>query len=133
MAQASLTPAMRRVLLDERNAVLAHALKTCDGAAVVGIVGKAHVPGIRRLWAEDTAPLVAAALEEPPPPLGRYAALGAACAALPYGAYRSRRFRQALGATALGLAGGAAWLVNAVQQRVAFYEQCQREERLAKW
>ena len=40
--------------------VLAHALKSCPGAAVVGVVGKGHVPGIRRLWAQDTAALLPA-------------------------------------------------------------------------
>ena len=126
--EAALTPSMRRVLLDERDVVLAHALKSCPGAAVVGVVGKGHVPGIRRLWAQDTAALLPAVLEEPPPPLGRYVALGAACVALPVGAYRSRGLRLVLGTTALGVAGGAAWLVNAVKQRVAFYERCQQEE-----
>ena len=48
--------------------------------------------------------------------------------ALPAGAYRSRGLRLVLGTTALGVAGGAAWLVNAVKQRVAFYERCQQEE-----
>jgi len=126
--EASLTPSMRRVLLDERDVVLAHALKSCPGATVVGVVGKGHVPGIRRLWAQDTAALLPAVLEEPPLPIGRYAALGAACVALPVGAYRSRGLRLVLGTTGLGVAGGAAWLVNAVKQRIAFYERCQQEE-----
>lgn len=126
--EASLTPSMRRVLLDERDVVLAHALKCCPGATVVGVVGKGHVPGIRRLWAQDTAALLPAVLEEPPLPIGRYAALGAACVALPVGAYRSRGLRLVLGTTGLGVAGGAAWLVNAVKQRIAFYERCQQEE-----
>ena len=128
--EASLTPSMRRVLLDERDVVLAHALKSCPGATVVGVVGKGHVPGIRRLWAQDTAALLPAVLEEPPLPVGRYVALGAACVALPVGAYRSRGLRLVLGTTALGVAGGAAWLVNALKQRVAFYERCQQEEGL---
>ena len=47
---------------------------------------------------------------------------------LPVGAYRSRGLRLVLGTTVLGVAGGAAWLVNALKQRVAFYERCQSQE-----
>ena len=123
-----LTPTVKQVMLDERDVVLAHALKSCEGDRVVGVVGKGHLDGIRRLWGEDTAALLPAALEEPPLPLGRCAVVAGAVAGVPWGLWRSRRFRWGLGAASLGLAGGAAWLVDALQRRADFYERSQREE-----
>ncbi len=43
-------PGAVRVMLDERDDVLAAALRRCSGR-VVGVVGLAHVDGIERRWA----------------------------------------------------------------------------------
>lgn len=47
----SIHPEATRVLLDERDVILADALRKCTGR-VVGVVGLAHVDGIERRWAE---------------------------------------------------------------------------------
>ena len=44
-------PGAVRVMLDERDDMLAAALRRCSGR-VVGVVGLAHVDGIERRWAE---------------------------------------------------------------------------------
>jgi hypothetical protein len=46
-----LHPGAVRVLLDERDDILAKALRQCTGK-VVGVVGLAHVDGIERRWAD---------------------------------------------------------------------------------
>ncbi len=46
----TLQPAAVRVMLDERDDILAQALRGCTGK-VVGVVGLAHVDGIERRWA----------------------------------------------------------------------------------
>ena len=121
-----LTPTVKQVMMDERDVVLAHAIKSCEGERVVGVVGKGHIDGIRRLWDEDTAALLPAALEEPPLPLGRCAVVAGATVGVPWGLWRSRRFRWGLGAAGLGVVGGAVWLVDALQRRAEFYERSQR-------
>jgi hypothetical protein len=124
-----LLPTMRRVLLDERDAVLTHALRSCPGACVVGVVGKAHVAGIRRRWGEAQATLdesVAEALQEPEVPLGRRLAPAAAAAMLPLaalGGYRSRVIRYSVGTVVLGFGAGAAWLALAVRRRLRHFEE----------
>jgi hypothetical protein len=44
-------PAATRVLLDERDDILARALRSAGGSRVVGVVGLAHVDGIEQRWA----------------------------------------------------------------------------------
>lgn len=44
-------PAATRVLLDERDDILARALRSARGSRVVGVVGLAHVDGIEQRWA----------------------------------------------------------------------------------
>ena len=55
---APLPPSMRRILLDERDLVLAHALHRQRGAVVVGVVGRSHLAGIEREWATLGEPQV---------------------------------------------------------------------------
>jgi len=43
-------PAATRVLLDERDDILARALRSAGGSRVVGVVGLAHVDGIEQRW-----------------------------------------------------------------------------------
>ena len=125
----SMPPTMRQVLLDERDVVLAESLKKAPGDVVVGVVGKAHMAGIAAVWHEDTSARLAHALEEPRPPIGTHLAMAAAAVALPIGAYRYRVVRYAMGAGTLAVAGGGAWFVNALRDRLAFYERSQREQR----
>ena len=127
LESSSLPPTMRRILIDERDVVLAEALKTAPGECVVGVVGKAHIPGIVQQWHEDTAAKLPATLEEPPPSLAPLAGLVAAGVGLPMAAYRSRPVRLALAATGLVSLGGAAWLATAIRDRVDFYQKSQRE------
>ena len=47
----SMHPTATRVLLDERDELLAAALRACPGPRVVGVVGLAHVDGIEARWA----------------------------------------------------------------------------------
>ena len=122
---ASLLPlsrTLRAVLIDERDAVLAHAIKGAEGRTVVAVVGKAHVPGIVSLWDKDTAALVPPALEEPPPPILTRLCAGAAAAAAPFVLWRSRTARLALGGSAAGLVAGGAWLALALSDRMRFFE-----------
>merc|ERR1712146_110145 len=56
----------RKIYVDERDVVLAHALKSTGGDKVVGIVGLAHLAGIRRHWHQETNSLVSASFREPP-------------------------------------------------------------------
>jgi pheromone shutdown protein TraB len=137
LSGVSMPPTMRRILLSERDLVLADALKRADGQTVVGVVGKAHVPGIARLLQEEVeqegfASRVAEALEHPRAPLLPLVGATAACVGLPVAAYRSRVVRRVLGAGALALGGGAAWLVYALRDRINFYERSQRELREAR-
>ena len=122
-----LPPTCRRVLLSERDAVLTDALLKAPGERVVGVVGKAHVAGIKEAWEQEEsgrAARVAAALEEPRvshlPALGG-TAVGAAAFV------KSRTVRRVVGTGALALGCGGAWLVWALRDRLAFYECSQRE------
>ena len=122
---------VRRVLLDERDAVLTHALRTCPGEVVVGVVGKAHVRGIQRLWAEDDLDAaVAEATREPPRSLAPLAAAVGTPAVLAYGAYRSRVLRYALAVGAGAACAGAGWLTLALSRRMAFFNESQERERM---
>lgn len=58
-------PAIREILIDERDRYLAHHIRHAPGAKVVAVVGAGHLPGILRYF--DT-PIDTAALEEVPPP-----------------------------------------------------------------
>jgi hypothetical protein len=119
---------MRRVLLDERNAVLAARLRSEPGDCVVGVVGKGHLPGIAAVW--DDANLDShrdSALQLPAPPVGSYVLGAAVATAIPAGLVRSPRFRKAFGIGTLALGAGATWLVAALKDRLAFFERSQRE------
>ena len=120
-------PTMRRVLLDERDIVLADALKRAPGERVVGVVGKAHVAGIAAAWEEDTLTRLAAALEEPAVPIGPYVGLVGSGIAVGWGVLRSRAVRYGVGASVIAAGGAAAWFVNALRDRLEFYERTQRE------
>ena len=121
---------MRRILITERDTVLAHAMKTAAGSSVVGVVGKAHVAGITEQWERDTAALLPAALEEPRPSLTPLLALVAGGIGLPAAAYRWRPVRIGLGVTTLAGLGGATWLAAAISDRLAFFQRTQREQQL---
>jgi pheromone shutdown-related protein TraB len=64
-------PALRKILIDERDQYLAHKIKTAPGDSLVAVVGAGHVPGIKACWNDeiDIAPL-----EQLPPKkgLGRF-------------------------------------------------------------
>ena len=137
------TPTCRRILLDERDWVLAEALHTALGptgsqsseigavvGVVVGVVGKSHVPGITAAWNAPEATRrekVAKALEEPPPP-SRLLALGGGALGLGalVGIARSRTMRRVAGASSLALGGGATWLVVALRDRLDYFERSQK-------
>ena len=116
LGDLALPPTARRVLLEERDIVLAHALKEAPGPTVVGVVGRAHVDGIQRLW-DATPPLSSAALAEARRPFERYAVGAGALVAVPLAAWRWRAARLGIGALGVGAAGGAAWLVSALRPR----------------
>ncbi len=46
-------PELKRMLIDERDYVLAQNIKTAPGKKVVGVVGAAHLPGIVKCLLED--------------------------------------------------------------------------------
>jgi pheromone shutdown protein TraB len=139
------TPTCRRILLDERDWVLAEALHTALGptgsqssefgavvGTVVGVVGKSHVPGITAAWNAPEATRrekVAKALEEPPPP-SRLLALGGGALGLGalVGIARSRTMRRVAGACSLALGGGATWLVVALRDRLDYFERSQKQQ-----
>ena len=52
-------PGAMRVMLDERDAIMADALARCEGPRVVGVVGLAHLEGIERRWADAAAAVAA--------------------------------------------------------------------------
>jgi pheromone shutdown-related protein TraB len=45
-------PEIKRTLIDERDAYLAHKIRTAPGEKIVAVVGAGHVPGIRAYWKE---------------------------------------------------------------------------------
>ncbi len=57
-------PALREILIDERDRYLAQKIKSAPGEKIVAVVGAGHVPGIRRYIEQDTD---IAALETLPP------------------------------------------------------------------
>lgn len=57
-------PAVRQVLIDERDQYLAHKIRNAPGRNIIAVVGAGHVPGIKRMWEQ---PVDRAALEVLPP------------------------------------------------------------------
>ncbi|MEA3428266.1 MAG: TraB/GumN family protein [Thermodesulfobacteriota bacterium] len=47
-------PALRDILIDERDRYLAHKIKTAPGKRIVAVVGAGHVPGIKKYWEINT-------------------------------------------------------------------------------
>ena len=47
-------PALRNILIDERDRYLAHKIKTAPGKRIVAVVGAGHVPGIKKYWEVNT-------------------------------------------------------------------------------
>jgi pheromone shutdown-related protein TraB len=43
-------PAVKRVLIDERDQYLAHQIRGAPGKRIVAVVGAGHIPGIQRYW-----------------------------------------------------------------------------------
>jgi len=64
-------PALRKILIDERDQYLAHKIRSAPGNRIVAVVGAGHVPGIKACWDRkiDIEPL-----EQLPPKkgLGRF-------------------------------------------------------------
>lgn len=58
-------PALKRIIIDERDKYLCHKIKTAPGKKIVAVVGAGHVPGIKKYWNED---LDIGPLEKVPPP-----------------------------------------------------------------
>jgi len=46
-------PALRDILIDERDQYLAHKIRTAPGKKIVAVVGAGHVPGIKKYWNDD--------------------------------------------------------------------------------
>ncbi len=68
-----LLPAMKTVLVDERDRYMAERLRQAPGRRLVAVVGAAHVPGMRRRLAEGPDPDCLAELSRIPekPPISR--------------------------------------------------------------
>lgn len=47
-------PALKNILIDERDRYLAQKIRTAPGKKIVAVVGAGHVPGIKRYWEVDT-------------------------------------------------------------------------------
>ncbi len=60
-------PAAKATLIDERDRYLAEGLRRAPGTVTLGVVGAAHVPGIRRELEGTGAPVDLAALDAIPP------------------------------------------------------------------
>ena len=138
LSDLPMSPTMQRVLIDERDLVLADCLRRQPGERVVGVVGKAHVAGISRVWEQyDTGDLtlpdrLRSALQEPPPPVGYLGGALVACAGAAFGSYRSRRVRYVLGGSAVAAGAGYSWLVCALRDRLEFFRRSQAELAAAR-
>jgi len=64
-------PALKAILIDERDQYLAEKIRRSPGRKTVAVVGAGHVPGIKAHWG---AAVDLPALEQLPPP-GRWAAI----------------------------------------------------------
>ena len=58
-------PALRDILIDERDQYLCHKIRSAPGRRIVAVVGAGHVPGIKRYWEKSVD---MKALEEMPSP-----------------------------------------------------------------
>ncbi|KAG8467668.1 hypothetical protein KFE25_006720 [Diacronema lutheri] len=124
-------PTFNRVLVAERDAILAAELARARGPRVVGVVGAAHMAGIARAFSEGGLPADAelASYREIPSwqPRPWHGIAGIVSGAVLGGAVRSVAFRRGLGLGALGVGAGSAWLVSELRERVRFFERSQRE------
>jgi pheromone shutdown-related protein TraB len=59
-------PIIEKALIDERDQFLAEHIRSAPGEKIVGVVGAAHVPGIKR-YINEATPIDVAALNEIPP------------------------------------------------------------------
>jgi len=57
-------PALKSILIDERDQYLAEKIRTAPGNKIVAVVGAGHVPGIQKYWDSD---IDTRALEQLPP------------------------------------------------------------------
>ena len=57
-------PALKSILIDERDQYLAEKIRTAPGEKIVAIVGAGHIPGIQKYWDSD---IDIQALEQLPP------------------------------------------------------------------
>ena len=57
-------PAVKNVLIDERDQYLAHKIRTAPGSKIVAVVGAGHVPGVQVNWEK---PVDLESLEQMPP------------------------------------------------------------------
>ena len=57
-------PALKSILIDERDQYLAEKIRTAPGNKIVAVVGAGHVPGIQKYWSND---IDTRALEQLPP------------------------------------------------------------------
>jgi pheromone shutdown-related protein TraB len=57
-------PALKAILIDERDQYLAEKIRTAPGNKIVAVVGAGHVPGIQKYWDSD---IDTRALEQLPP------------------------------------------------------------------
>ncbi|OGP58348.1 MAG: conjugal transfer protein TraB [Deltaproteobacteria bacterium RBG_13_49_15] len=56
-------PALRQILIDERDRYLAYSIRNAPGKKIVAVIGAGHLPGIRSCWNEE---IDVAALESIP-------------------------------------------------------------------
>ena len=57
-------PALKSILIDERDQYLAEKIRTAPGNKIVAVVGAGHIPGIQKYWDSD---IDTGALEQLPP------------------------------------------------------------------
>jgi pheromone shutdown-related protein TraB len=57
-------PALKSILIDERDQYLAEKIRTAPGTRIVAVVGAGHIPGIRKYWNSE---IDTRALEQLPP------------------------------------------------------------------
>ncbi len=104
-------PALKRVLIDERDAYLKEKIHTSQGAKVVAVVGAGHLRGIRRALEADE-PVDLAALEVIPPVSPWWKIIGWGIPLLILGSIAYLGYSKGLDVAGAGL---AAWfLANAI-------------------
>ena len=124
---SSLPPTMRRILLSERDIVLCDALKRAPGERVVGVVGRAHVKGISKIWETDTSSELQSCLEVPRPSWKPLYCAAVGVVAIPYALYRSRAARIGLGGCVVAGVASTGYLTVALRDRIDFYQRSQHE------